>query len=524
MAGPDLHAWQGSDPIETRRVVDGLFDPYVLLMAIRNEQGAIVDFVYTEANAAACEFNGLPYEQLVGSRLLDILPGHAGTGLFQRYIDVVETGTALRIEGFAYDQELRGGVTHWFNVQAVKVGDGLSYTWRDVTDHYATTFDATAALRSPHQAGPDSRIEDYYQVIAENSLDIVLRTDQAGIITWISPSVAEVLGWQPVDVVGRPSAEFMHTGDFTDVARLAQIPPMPHRDRVLNEARVRTAAGSWHWMRAHGRTVLDIEGMSAGQIITLQDIHREIETRSELAFAMHHDPLTGLPNRQTAVERLGALLACTDDDQMWVLCIGVDDLNDIYQAITDSAGEPVLEAVAGALREAVGMGDWVFRGAGNEFLIVLPQLESAATAAAYAQRIIGQVHRPMCVGNDVLDITVSIGVARANRIEDPQVVLRRATAAMLQARQRGRGQWGFLDVTLSDAVRTRLVTASELQAALSAHRIGPWLQPVLSLHDGRLQGYEALARWETADGHVMPPATFIPIAESTGLVCRWTTR
>ena len=504
MTGSELHAAGATTPTETRRMLDGLFDPYVVLTAVRDSRGLIIDFMFAEANSAACEFNQLPYEELVGSRLLDRLPGHRDSDLFRRYVAVVETGVSLQLKSYAYDHELRGGTTHRFNIQAVKLGDGLSFTWRDVSAEHVSTDSRSPDLNTP----------EYYRVIAENSLDIVFRTDPAGIITWISPSVRALLGWQVGEVVGQSCGDFVQTDAAMDPAHL--LPAAGERSRY--EARIRTPNGTWHWMRAYGRPVLDIDGFPAGQIITLQDIHGEVETRTELAYAIHHDPLTGLPNRAAAIERLSALQARSEIRQTWVLCVGIDGLNDIYQAITDTAGEQVLAAVASALRDAVGTGDWVFRGTGDEFLIVLPHSESESTAVDYAQRIIHHVHRPMPVGNAVIDVTVGIGIARSMSVEDPQVVLRRATAAMLQARGRGRGQCGFLDATLSDAVRNRLVTAGELQAALSARLIGPWLQPVMSLHDGTLRGYEALARWETADGQVMPPATFIPIAESTGLV------
>lgn len=509
MLGPRQHTSQTSHLSENQQLLDGLFDPYVMLSAVRDEHGTIIDFVFTQANSAACEFNHVPHEQLVGSRLLELLPGHRDSELFRLYVDVVETGETLRLNGYAYNHELRGGVTHRFDIQAVRIGDGLSFTWRDVTAQYVTA--AEPSLPADTQA-------DYYRAIAENSLDIVLRTDPAGLVTWISPSVRDVLGWQPSEIVGELCWSFLYEDEASG---MAVEPPMEFAvpgQRSLHEVRIRTQHGSWRWMRAYIRPVLDIEGLPAGLTITLRDIGREVETRSKLAYARRHDPLTGLPNRQAAVERIASLLASSTTDRLWVLCVGIDGLDDIYQAITESAGEQVLAVVAAALRGSVGTGDWVFRGAGNEYLIVLPHSESERTATEFAQRVIHQAHRPIEVGGTTVDVTVSIGIARTMPVDDPQVVLRRATAAMLQASQRGRSQCGFLDVNLSNAVRNRLVTAGELQSALTSRAIRPWLQPLVSLQDKKVQGYEALARWVTSDGHVMPPATFIPIAESTGLV------
>jgi len=117
-----------------RGVIDSLLDPWVLLRAVRDEQGRIVDFEYLDANDAACRINRVPYDELIGTRLLTLLPDHAGSPLFRAYARVVDTGEPLALDDEPWISSLTGGSIRYFDNRAVKVGDGLSFTWRDVTD------------------------------------------------------------------------------------------------------------------------------------------------------------------------------------------------------------------------------------------------------------------------------------------------------------------------------------------------------------------------------------------------------
>jgi diguanylate cyclase (GGDEF)-like protein len=117
-----------------RGVIDSLLDPWVLLGSVRDESGAIVDFEFRDANEAACRANRRSWDELVGSSLLELLPGHRSSGLFSLYAQVVETGRPLALDDAPYLNELTAERTRYFDNRAVKVGDGISFTWRDVTE------------------------------------------------------------------------------------------------------------------------------------------------------------------------------------------------------------------------------------------------------------------------------------------------------------------------------------------------------------------------------------------------------
>ena len=130
----------GAHDSRLRAAVDDLLDPHVVFEAVRDPSGAIVDFRYADANAAACTYNGLSRRDLIGSRLLQRLPGVRESGLFASYCRVVETGEPLSLDGVTYESSLPGIGRPYYDVRAAKQGDGLSLWWRDVTDRHLASW------------------------------------------------------------------------------------------------------------------------------------------------------------------------------------------------------------------------------------------------------------------------------------------------------------------------------------------------------------------------------------------------
>ena len=164
-----------------RSTLDSMFDPHVLLEAVRDEDGHIVDFLYADANDAACAYNGRSRDELVGARLLDLLPGHAAGGLLSLYSDVVETGEPLVLDDLSYEQELLGGAPRRYDVRGVRVGDGLSYTWRDVTERYEAAQRLAAS-------------EDLFRSLFETMAQGVVIQDAAGSIVAANFAAEQIVG------------------------------------------------------------------------------------------------------------------------------------------------------------------------------------------------------------------------------------------------------------------------------------------------------------------------------------------
>jgi diguanylate cyclase (GGDEF)-like protein/PAS domain S-box-containing protein len=247
-------------------VLDAELEPHVYMRAIRNDAGDIVDFAYSDVNAAACDYLSLTHEQLNGARLLDILPGQAGSGMLALYAEAVRTGEPLVLDDYMYPHELLGAERR-YDIRAVKVGDGLSFTWRDVTERYNAAH---------HLAEAKQRFE----LLAQNASDLVALATPVGVVQWFSESIS-LYGWSPEDVIGRTMHDFVHPADAHILSDVNEIIAAGHE--AVRELRLRHKddANRWHWFRVHLRPVMDDDGTIIGRVSGWRNIDIE-RAESEL--------------------------------------------------------------------------------------------------------------------------------------------------------------------------------------------------------------------------------------------------
>lgn len=407
-----------------RATLDAEFDPHVFLEAVRDHVGQIVDFVYVDANPAACAYIQIPREQLIGARLLELLPGHVGSGLLESYREVVETGQPLHLDDFAYEQELLGGEPRRYDVRATKVGDAISYTWRDVTDRYETA-------RAMQQS------EERYRLLAENSSDVVVRSRE-GTILWVSPSLARCLGWQPREWIGHSLQDFT-TPDDAATINLAQA-DMQSGNPVIFKARAIDSSGNWHWVEVHAQAYRDAQGRVDGYLSSFRVIDKEVEAEADLAKRAAYDDLTGALKRDLALQRLEDIgqHPRVPGTETAVLFIDVDDFKNVNDTFGHAVGDALLQRFAEIMRESVRAGDTIARMGGDEFLIILPGLHSLDEATCVAEKIHAACAQPIPLRGEVVTATVSIGVTLSRTSERGEDMVARADHAMYAAKSAGR--------------------------------------------------------------------------------------
>jgi PAS domain S-box-containing protein len=186
--------------------LQSMLDPHVLLQSVTDDSGAVVDFRYADANEAACSYMGMARDDLVGSTVLGLLPAHADTGLLDLYRRTLSTGEPLVLNGYAYPHEILGQ-TRRFDIRGVRIGDSLSFTWRDVTEQHEV-------------ARRLAESQEKYRLLAENATDVVFRTDARGNITFASEGVERLLGYTPQQVEGAAAIDYVHPDDRADMDAL----------------------------------------------------------------------------------------------------------------------------------------------------------------------------------------------------------------------------------------------------------------------------------------------------------------
>ncbi|MEI6362423.1 MAG: EAL domain-containing protein [Actinomycetes bacterium] len=487
----------------TQSAFEKLLDPLLVMRPVHDDSGAIVDFEYLDANPAACEYNGMTYEQMVGSRLLQLNPGNRKNGEFDQIVQVFETGIPLVVDGHPYDQELRGGERRYYDLRVARGGGVLIYTWRDVTDR--RRVEREIAER-----------EDLYRLVTEDVTDAVVRFDDDGIITWVSPSFERLTGLPTSSVVGQSGLRLLPADQVPEA--LDRL-----RRRVAGEltgrARIQVGRndGSARWVDARSRPFIRHDGSVDGHVTVLRDVTAAVEAEALRAHEIGHDALTGLANRTLAIARIDKALEDLRGTRRFIalLCVGLDRLTTVNQALNYAAGDHVLTTVASRIAGAVGDPDLVARVAGDEFVVLLTDLRSPADAAAMAERLRVAAMGQVTVNEQSLEPTVSIGVAIGERDSSAEELLRKASLAVRQAKDAGRNRWQFVDPTIAKEARRRLEVEAHLRSVLRDGHVTSWFQPVVALSDRRLCGYEALARLEVPGQPVLTPADFLPVAEST---------
>lgn len=405
--------------------MDSLLDPHVLLQAVRDGTGEIVDFAYAEANEAACAYMRMSREQLLGASLLGLLPGQAGSGMLAMYAEAVESGIPLRLDSFAYPHEILADERH-YDISAARVGDALSFTWRDVTDRYR----AAAQL---------AESEEQYRLLAENSSDVIMRT-RRGLILWISPSIERALGWTAADWVGLDVFALIHPDDVDGVRR--DVAAVYEGHGVVFRFRVADRGGVVHWIESHAEPYRDADGGMDGVVSTLRVVDEAVAAEQELAHRATYDDLTGLLRREEVIGRLaniGRRVRRSGDECALVFC-DIDNFKAVNDTLGHAAGDELMRSFSAQIRAAVRVGDTVARMGGDEFLVVLDGVHDLAEATAIAEKI-----RRGVVGGDTSApglprATLSLGVTLSSPGEPVDAMIARADFAMYEAKQAGRNR------------------------------------------------------------------------------------
>ena len=251
-----------------------------------------------------------------------------------------------------------------------------------------------------------------------------------------------------------------------------------------------------------------------------RDVSREKEEEKALVWQAHHDALTNLPNRNLLEDRLNQALAVAArrNKQLAVLFIDLDKFKPINDTLGHAAGDALLREIASRLKGVLRTEDTIARLGGDEFVALLPDVSGPQDAFNVAQKLQNRISQPLRLMQHDICVTASIGIALFPADgATGDALIRSADAAMYRAKKE-HSHIALYDENVSNDALEKLVMQSRLRQALDREEMRLHYQPQISLSNGEMLGVEALMRWQRADmGHVSP-ATFIPLAEETGLI------
>jgi diguanylate cyclase (GGDEF)-like protein/PAS domain S-box-containing protein len=370
--------------------------------------------------------------------------------------------------------------------------------------------------------------EDRFRSLIQNSSDVTMILGEKGVFRYVSPAIKDLLQYEPEELIGRLSTDFVQREDLQIVLKtLGGTEFQSESGQATMEFRMLRRDGTSRDVEAVVSNQTDRPSV-AGYVSNIRDVTERKKFEALLAFRALHDPLTGLANRQLILDRAQQMLvrARRTGVPVAALFIDLDNFKDSNDSLGHGAGDKLLQMVAGRLLGILRSGDTVGRLGGDEFVILAEGVSFARGPEMIAERV-HEVLKPAfhLPGVDNMSITVSasIGIAVGDR-PSAEDLLRDADIALYRAKGAGRDQSVLFEHSMQSAAKERLSLKSDLESALEAHQFSLVYHPIFDLKGIEIQGVEALLRWEHPVRGTITPDVFIPVLEERGLIIdvgRW---
>jgi PAS domain S-box-containing protein len=376
--------------------------------------------------------------------------------------------------------------------------------------------------------------DELFQLITENAADMIAVIDAEGRRLYNSPAYEKILGYTAEELNSGSSVDQIHPSDRERVLEAATKARATQRGQRL-EYRMRHKDGSWRILESTASPIQKPAGNDR-LVIVNRDITERKRAEEMLEHSALFDGLTDLPNRALFSDRLQhALMRARrhSDYKFAVLFVDVDEFKVVNDSLGHSAGDELLMQVAKRLvanfrdtdmlaRSGISDSqtgkDGVARFGGDEFTVLLEDVFNPSDAIRVAQRIQARLALPFHIQGKEIVISTSVGVTSSNSsYTGAEELLRDAEIAMYRAKRAGKARCEVFDPAMHASAVQRLTLESDLRRGLEAGELIVHYQPIVSLTNGKIVGFEALSRWQHQN-RLVPPAEFIPIADETGLI------
>jgi diguanylate cyclase (GGDEF)-like protein/PAS domain S-box-containing protein len=363
------------------------------------------------------------------------------------------------------------------------------------------------------------------QVTLNSIGDAVACTDSSGNITYLNLVAEKMTGSSREEAAGRPMAEVLRIMDATSRKAIAN----PMEQAVDQNKTVHLPSNSILLRRDGGEIPIedsvspihDREGRATGAVIVFRDVSAAQAMALQMAHSAQHDFLTGLPNRMLLNDRVSQAisLAARHMKKVAVLFLDLDGFKHVNDSLGHPIGDKLLQSIAKRLVDCGRSSDTVSRQGGDEFVVLLSEVEQSNDAAVTARRMLQAVAEPHSIGQHDLHITSSIGVSiYPDDGPDAETLIKNADTAMYQAKENGHQSYQFFKPAMNVRAVKRQSIEESLRRALERQEFALHYQPKVNLRTGEITGAEALIRWTHPIRGSVPPSDFIPIAEDCGLI------
>jgi diguanylate cyclase (GGDEF)-like protein/PAS domain S-box-containing protein len=471
-----------------------------------------LDRVILSWNAAAERLTGYSAQEIIGKSANIMYPGGDGDYV-NRLMEKVARGQRTDSIDAVHIRKDGKHINTSFNLSPIRDKDGqvvaASVVVRDI-DERIRVQEALA------------KSEQRYALAARGSNDGLWDWDMVTNEVYYSPRLKSILGYGEDEIAPTIEAwtDLILDADMSQFNANLAIHLAGRAEQLYNEHRVVTRGGEERWVLCRGVAVRDDQGQALRIAGSLTDITRQKHAEAELINQARQDKLTGLPNRLLFTEVLHAALARSRRNSTYkfaVLFLDFDRFKVINDSLGHEYGDMLLINIAQQLRVQLRTVDTAARIGGDEFVVLLDGIDGLGGAIEVAERLLSTFSSPHSLGGHEVMSTASIGIVTSDGdYSKPDEMIRDADTAMYQAKAAGRARYVVFDEQMHAKALQRLNLEKDMRKAIVLRQMWIAYQPIVSLENGTLRGFEALLRWDHPELGPIGPEEFISIAEETG--------
>jgi diguanylate cyclase (GGDEF)-like protein/PAS domain S-box-containing protein len=491
-----------------RMLVTGVKDYAILMLDL--------DGFITTWNAGAERIKGYRAEEIIGRHFSTFYsPESQAEGLPALELKIASEEGRFEDEGWRIRKD---GSRFWANVLITALHDaagelrGFGKVTRDITERKQ----AEEALFAEKERA---------EVTLKSIGDAVICTDVSGDITFLNLVAEKVTGWSSDEAFGRPMYEVFRILDVT--SRLVITDPM---DMAVEHDRTMHLPSNCILVRRDGveipiedsiAPIHNREGEPTGAVIVFRDVSASRAMTEQIEHSAGHDALTGLPNRTLLNDRLNQAIASAlrHGTKVALLFLDLDGFKHINDSLGHPVGDKLLQSISKRLVDSVRASDTVSRQGGDEFIVLLLDVQHPGDTTPVAKKILEAIADAHLINDHDLHVTGSIGISvYPDDGLDAETLIKNADTAMYHAKEDGHQMYRSFEPAMNTRAVQRQSTEESLRRALERNELALAYQPKISLKTGMVTGAEALLRWTHPLRGQIAPAEFISIAEECGLI------
>ena len=498
-----------------RLLVEGVTDYAIYMLDLK---GLVVNW-----NAGAQRAKGYVSDEIVGQHF-SVFYGAA-----ERNANTPEANLGIALKTGRFEDEgwryRKDGSAFWAHVVIDAIHDedgrmiGFAKITRDITEKRENEQQLLRARDlAQAQSVKMSELSTFLDTIIANipscvivedaiSREILMVNDRAEQLFGINKHL--IMHKRPHECMSAELSEYFNS--LADVALRSE--GIHSREQLL------LTAGGERILHTRAATISGKDMRQNYVMLIVEDVTDQREADARIRHMAHHDNLTSLPNRVLFRQKLSEALRVDNVHSQIsaTLCLDLDNFKNVNDALGHQIGDDLLRVVAKRLRSALRDHDTLARIGGDEFAIVLPNINDAREAAMVAQRLIEAIRPPINVEGHNLSVGLSVGIALTSQATNtPEHMLRCADMALYEAKRNGRNRFEHFTLEMDDLARSRRVIENDLRDAITGRQLKLYYQPITD--EKGIIGYEALMRWHHPVKGLIMPNDFIPIAEETGLI------